>query len=233
MGAGLLILAGLLWLVAGCQDQIETERPPTSPGEVFRIVMDTDTLVSQHSDMVSSRGYVIAADGMGWLWVNTKIALSLSENFGAIEFADPIRRDTTNSDGRVDFYFRIFESRPVPVHNTITAYFEGRRVEWNMTIMPPSPELAALQAWADPDVVTAGDSTEIIVRLSDNFGNAFAGFDSVWKSDGNLIVLMPPTNALGESRSHWTLPVDPGSYFLVVGAGAFRDSVWAVVVDGQ
>jgi hypothetical protein len=242
--AQMLFVSFWIWVAAtsvflvGCKDDSTPpdDTRPWCPGNII-LQMDTDTLAYLPGDTVTAQGFVIVTNQQGLVVPNIKVALSKSEQFGAIIFEDSVRRDTTNSVGRVQFFFQAFASNPGPGHNTITATVGACSTQWVLAVVPETDILSryryhisvnpnrlhlAPPYYADSTLVTLtftdsrGNPTQDwtpneLVRLSSCAGgwNAFPDFDST-----------------GTTSTWWYLEQNPGTCCVYVG----HDSA-CVVVD--
>jgi hypothetical protein len=237
--AAALILMILVALGVGCSTK-STDVPGGGNKTVGNIIiqMDTDTLAYLPGDTVVSQGFVLVTDQQGLVMPDVKVAISLSENFGAIEFVDPTRRDTTNSTGRVDFYFKAWASDPGSGHNTITATSGGKTVTWEMAVQPATDVISQIIITLDKHEVTVTqakpDSVLVTVTIQNVDHNGIPNVNVRLSSSGGLIAPLPPTNSSGISTTHWySYGTSEGYYSLTATAGSQvgRDSVRVILLQ--
>jgi hypothetical protein len=241
MWVGIAVLAGLLCLLAGCEDVKEKCNDcggwPWIGVSNIIIQMDSDTLFYLPGDTVTSRGFVVVTDHVGSVLPNAVVRFSLSENFGSIEFVDQARRDTTNAIGRVEFLFRACAANPGPGYNTITATSEGVSAQWWIAVMPETDIFS--RYWFHVTVVPNrlvlspplfADSTLVTLTLTDSRGNP----THEWNPN-ELIRLsscaggwtaFPDFDSTGTTFTWWHLVQNPGTCCVF-----FRNDSACVVVD--
>lgn len=212
--AGTAFLAGLLWFVAGCQDQIETEPPPELhfSGNIS-VQMNADTLLYGLEQAAISRGFVLVTDNAGRNYPNLRISLSTTESLGSIEFVDSIRRDTANAYGRVDFVYIPNTAYSVTGTDTIKATVYDASATWYIYVQPSREIGYRYRMTMDKHSITLGpggecDSTWVSVTVTDSLGNPPPnGFDDPQPyfsiTGGYLQPQLPVMDSMGVISTWW------------------------------
>jgi hypothetical protein len=162
MAAAFLVF-GLVTLV-GCKNDSE-DKPLPGPA-VIQIQTDADTVKIMPWDSATVNGTVIVTRGTHPL-TDSRVTLRLTSGLGYVEYADPARRDTTDSAGRYHFRFRSFHQTGT---DTLVAAFEGMEARQTVTVL--LRQAGTLRLTASPDTILshadfAGDSLRLEVSLND------------------------------------------------------------------
>jgi hypothetical protein len=213
-------LAVTFTCTVGCKDNSEWPEvyPPVIIGNVL-IHMDTDTLAYLSGDTVSASGFAVVTDQDGRVIPGRKVNFTLSEPFGLIEFTDPIRRDTTNALGRVEFNFRALAANPRAGHNTITATVVYHSSQWVIAVAPASDPQGTVSFALEADtLVLTGSSSPDSIRISllarDRMNSPMANVSVGVSVSGGSRLFLPATNTVGMSSAWWHLPRTPGTFYV-------------------
>jgi hypothetical protein len=179
--AGIVLLAGMFWLVAGCD---ETDRDRSQPFHGYLgVAVEENQILYFPGDTITSHGWVVVSDIEGTLLNHVRIGITSTEHIGRIEFADSLLRDTTNRVGRVEFFYRATPQFPTGGADTITATFFELSSQ-RIIIVQPTREIGYQYHIAvGTDTVSIRppdrrDSTMVTVTITDSLGNPpHNGFD--------------------------------------------------------
>jgi hypothetical protein len=221
------VLALSLMFVIGCSEKTGTGNTDTGGivGSV-QVLLGTDTLRFLPNDSAWTTVTVVVSNPEGAAVPGQKVNLTLTNpELGFLEFADSDLRDTTNSNGRVEAFFRVFNESG---DNTINATSGGRSASRNIYIRSQDIEIGSLNINVTPRVLQVSESSEdsalVTVNISDINNVAISGISLPVSANGGRISRFPATNDAGVATTWWYSNGDFGDFEISTRAGGRTDT---------
>jgi hypothetical protein len=227
-----LLLAILMIVGFGCStDKSGGGGGGNSDVGTVQVYMYSDTVTFIPGDSVQAPGFVWVTDRQGRSVKGVAVDMVLTPpTLGGLEYGNTSLRDTTNDQGRVEFYFRSYQ-RPGDV--TIKAFvgtivgvdslvvLESSSVIWDLNIGVSKTQLRVSPS--------SEDSSQVTCTIKDSSGAGIPGISLRLSSTGGRFQHLPPTDSTGRAQTWWYNNDEFGIFILTVQAGTLTDTVSVIV----
>jgi hypothetical protein len=221
-----LLLAILMIVGFGCSTDKSSNPPIGGDVGAVQVYMYSDTVTFIPGDSVAAPGFVWVTDRQGRSVRGQAVDLVLNPpTLGGLEFANTSLRDTTNEQGRVEFYFRSY-LRPGNV--TITAFVGTIVGAESLVVLQSSSYIANLDVNLSKSLLrvsaSAEDSSQVTCTIEDSSGAGIPGVSLRLFVTGGRFKPLPPTDSTGRAQTWWYFSGDVGVFVITVQAGTLVDT---------
>jgi len=221
-----LLLAILMIVGFGCStDKTGGGGEPTGVNQVLLYMYD-DSVAFIPGDSTEAPGFALVTDRQGRAMKGQTVSLVLSPpTLGALEYANTSLRDTTNDQGRVEFYFRSYAR---PGHVIITAFVGTVSGADSLVVLESSSYIAVLTITLSKVLLRVSpvseDSSQITVTINDSTGAGIPGISLQLTTTGGRFRPLPATDSTGRAQTWWYNNGDYGTFTITAHVAGLSDS---------
>jgi hypothetical protein len=221
-----LLLAILMIVGFGCSTDKSSTPPVSGDVGTVQVYMYSDTVTFIPGDSVQAPGFVWVTDRQGRSVKGQAVDMVLTPpTLGGLEYVNTSLRDTTNDQGRVEFYFRSY-ARPGNV--TIKAFVGTIVGVDSLVVLQSSSYISSLTINLSKPLLrvspSAEDSSQVTVSIKDSASMGIPGISLRLSSTGGRFKRLPPTDSTGRAQTWWYNSGDFGVFTITVQAGELTRS---------
>jgi hypothetical protein len=214
-----LLLAILMIVGFGCStDKSSVTGGGNGDVGTVQVYVYADTVKFIPGDSAQAPGFVVVTDRNGRVMRGVEVVLSLTPpTIGILEYANVSLRDTTNDQGRVEFYFRSY-ARPGRV--TITAFVGTISGSDSLVVLESSSIVRSLTIALSKPVLRVSpvleDSTQVTVTIKDSSNAGIPSISLRLNATGGRFPPLSATDSTGRAQTWWYNDHEFGTFTICV-----------------